>query len=616
MRVRGLIVFAVILGALRGTTPAQNSTSIFRNTDPAVAYTGSASCVVAGCHEAIGQTYWKTPHGQSMAPANRPQELARVPHAFTVSNPKNHRTYTVYQRGGELYQSVTELDKHGHRLYSQAHKLDYVSGGERTGYSYLYRVGGWMFQAPLSFYAPSKTWELSPGYPADDPGFTRVMTTGCLVCHNGQPDPVRGRDGLFKDPPFRFGEIAIGCEACHGPGELHVKAMREHPGRVLRPNEVDTTIVNPARLSPRLADDICRLCHQAGDAVVNLPGKGDTDFRPGTELASTMAILKVPIKPEQRAQANELETQAPVRGSLEMALWWKNSTMELSRCYTASHGKLQCGSCHSEHHGPAPGEEKAAYRAACLKCHTETSCALKPDAPERAAAGDYCVACHMERRPVAGIAHSNDTKHRIVRYAGQPLPETAFARPRPDLPGLLWLNRPADGSPLPGPTQLEAYWTAARKSASLWPLWERKLGELEREENGDPDVRNALGVVALAAKRDYPRAADDFERAMKGGSEQPTTFLNLATALDGAGDARGAENVLERGARAYPWNSALLTHWAQECAKLGEGWKAHDALAAYNREFPEDETVRQALGDLQGVMAIPKRPAENTIVPR
>ena len=170
MRVRGLIVIAVILGALRGTTPAQNSTSIFRNTDPAVAYTGSASCVVAGCHEAIGQTYWKTPHGQSMAPANRPQELARVPHAFTVSNPKNHRTYTVYQRGGELYQSVTELDKHGHRLYSQAHKLDYVSGGERTGYSYLYRVGGWMFQAPLSFYAPSKTWELSPGYPADDPG--------------------------------------------------------------------------------------------------------------------------------------------------------------------------------------------------------------------------------------------------------------------------------------------------------------------------------------------------------------------------------------------------------------------------------------------------------------
>ena len=195
MRVRGLIVFAVILGALRGTTPAQNSTSIFRNTDPAVAYTGSASCVVAGCHEAIGQTYWKNPHGQSMAPANRPQELARVPHAFTVSNPKNHRTYTVYQQGGELYQSVTELDKHGHRLYSQAHKLDYVSGGERTGYSYLYRVGGWMFQAPLSFYAPSKTWELSPGYPADDPGFTRVMTTGCLVCHNGQPDPVRGRDG-------------------------------------------------------------------------------------------------------------------------------------------------------------------------------------------------------------------------------------------------------------------------------------------------------------------------------------------------------------------------------------------------------------------------------------
>jgi len=49
----------------------------------------------------------------------------------------------------------------------------------------------------------------------------------------------------------------------------------------------------------------------------------------------------------------------------------------------------------------------------------------------------------MEKRPVAGIAHSSDTKHRIVRFPGQPLPDVAFEKPTPDLPGLLWLNRPA-----------------------------------------------------------------------------------------------------------------------------------------------------------------------------
>ncbi len=592
---RVLLLFACGVLFLTGQTSAQSSANVFRNTDPSVAYTGSASCVVAGCHEEVGRTYWPSPHGQSMAPANRPQELARAPHPFTVFNARNRRSYTVYQQGGNLYQSVEEKDKAGRTLYRSTHKLDYVAGGERTGYSYLFSVGRWMFQAPLSFYAPSQTWELSPGYAADDPGFTRVMTTGCLVCHNGQPDPVSGRDGMYKVPPFRFGELGIGCEACHGPGALHVKEMKEHKGRVLRANQVDTSIVNPARLSPRVADDICQLCHQAGDAVVNIPGKGDTDFRPGTELAETMAILKLPIKPEQRSEANRLETRPPVRGSLEMALWWKNSTMELSRCYTASHGKLTCSTCHSTHHGPGPGQEKAAYRAACLKCHTETSCTLKPDAPQRVAAGDYCVACHMERRAVAGIAHSNDTKHRIVRTPGQPLPETAFEQPRPDLPGLLWMNRPAEGGTLPGAAQLEAYWTAARKDPAMWALWARKLNELKEENSQDADVLNALGVVALAQKKDYAHAAEDFEGAMKAGSGEPTTFLNLAAAFDGMGSEREAETVLQHGAEAYPWNGAILIRWAAQCVRLGEPDKARGALAAYNRMFPEDANVREAL---------------------
>ena len=98
-----------------------------------------------------------------------------------------------------------------------------------------------------------RVWELSPGYVADDHGFTRVMTTECLVCHNGQPDPVLKREGMYKEPPFRFGELGISCEACHGPGALHVKEMQIKKSSVLGPHDVDTSIVNPAKLSPRLA---------------------------------------------------------------------------------------------------------------------------------------------------------------------------------------------------------------------------------------------------------------------------------------------------------------------------------------------------------------------------
>jgi len=251
-----------------------------------------------------------------VVPAGSVENLARVPEPVTVFNPKNNHTYVVYQENGEVYQQVYELSKGGRKIYSATHKMDYAVGGERTGFTYLFRLGNWIFQASLSYCVPSKSWELSPGYVADDVGFTRVMTSGCLVCHNGQPVPEPKRKGMYKDPPFRLGELGVSCEACHGPGELHLREMQTHKDRVLQANEVDDSIVNPAKLPPRLADDICRLCHQAGDAVVLNPGKTDMDFRPGTALSGTMNIVRRPLRENEREEAYRLETEPPVRGSL------------------------------------------------------------------------------------------------------------------------------------------------------------------------------------------------------------------------------------------------------------------------------------------------------------
>jgi hypothetical protein len=585
--------------------------AIFRNTGPSVAYVGSKSCTQAGCHAEIGSEYFPTPHGSNMAPANASSNLARVPRPVAVFNARNNRYYTVYQQNGDLYQSVYELDKKGGKLYDVAHKIDYVVGGENVGYSYLFQLGPWMLQAPLSYYARSKTWELSPGYVEDDLGFTRVATTGCLMCHNGQPDPVPMRDGSYKEPPFRFGETSIGCETCHGPGALHVKEMQAKRGGLagtlgLRPGEVDTSIVNPAHLSPRLADDICKECHQQGDTQVLYPGKTVLDYRPGQPLTDTIAKLTLPIKPEQRAEANQLEARPPVRGSLEQSIEWKNSALELSKCYQATHGQLTCGTCHSIHHEPKPGEEKAAYRAACLTCHTVKSCTLKPDDARRVAAQDYCIQCHMEKRAVAGVAHSNDTKHRIVRYPGQPLPEVAFQQPRADLPGLLWVNR-SESEPetrIPDVAQLGAYYTAARKDPSLWPLWFRKLNELSKTRPDDPKVLNSLGAVALAVKKDNAAAEGYFARALKEGSEDPTTFMNLATALGNLGRGKEAEGVLEKGLAAYPYSDQLTARLAQQYAMDGRADEARKLVKQYRVLFPEDTAVREVEKHLDGVAEV------------
>jgi hypothetical protein len=594
-----LALATALCGSLLPAQSATNPAPVFRNTNPSVAYVGSKTCVVPGCHEEIGRSYFMTPHGNSMAPANSPTELARAPQPVTVVNPRNGRTYEVYQEGGNLYQSACERNKKGRKSYVSTHKLDYVVGGDNTGYSYLFRIGGWIFQAPLSYYAPSKTWELSPGYAADDAGFDRVMTTGCLVCHNGQPVPQPRRDGQYLEPPFRFGELGISCESCHGPGALHNQEMATKKNSRLAPNEADTSIVNPAKLSLRVADDICRQCHQAGDAVVLNRGKEYMDFRPGTPLSETMNIVKRPLSAKEREEANRLETKPPVRGSLEQPLWWKNSTMELSKCYQASHGRVTCSTCHTIHHASSPEEVRAGYRAACLTCHTTASCTLKPEDSKRVAVGDYCIECHMEKRPIAGIAHSNDTKHRIVRYPGQPLPEIAFEQPKPDLPGLLWLNRPRPDAVFPADSQLDAYWTSARRDPDLWPYWSRKLGEMSKSHPDDPEVQRYLGVVAMGEKKDYAKAADAFSHALQAGLDDAITFLNLATAQEALGHNAEAASVLERGLAAYPYSNQMVAHLALRYAADGQIWRAEALIKRFRQLFPEDTVVRDAENQIE-----------------
>jgi tetratricopeptide (TPR) repeat protein len=201
----------------------------------------------------------------------------------------------------------------------------------------------------------------------------------------------------------------------------------------------------------------------------------------------------------------------------------------------------------------------------------------------------------MEKRAVAGVAHSNDTKHRIVRFPGQPLPEVAFEQPSPGLPGLLWVNRPESvpGAQIPDVAQLEAYYTAARKDPSLWPLWFRKLDELSKKQPDDPTVLNSLGAVALAEKKDNASAEEYFAHALKEGSEEPTTFMNLATALANLGRGPEAERVLERGVADYPYSGPLTARLAQQYATDGERAKALKLVEHYGAFFPEDPMLRE-----------------------
>ena len=165
--------------------------------------------------------------------------------------------------------------------------------------------------------------------------------------------------------------------------------------------------MNPAKLAPRLADNICVNCHQAGDARVTQPGRTYLDFQPGKWLFDTTVIFKQPRKADQQQQ-DLLEHYA---------------AMQASRCFREGAGKLSCLTCHDPHVQPAPEQAADYFRPKCLTCHTDQSCRLPLATRMAQTPPDNCIGCHMQKRRVTQISHSALTNHRIPAREGESLPE-------------------------------------------------------------------------------------------------------------------------------------------------------------------------------------------------
>jgi hypothetical protein len=543
---------------------AAETVSLYRNTSPGVEYAGSRAC--AFCHKRIFDRFSSSPMGRSLTPASLPQ----LPVPATVSVSGSNRRFEVFvvasdasrhhTSDGRLYQSETESAA-GETVFSMTQPLAWAIGSGVNGITFAVERGPWLFEAPLSYYAGPGQWNLSPGYEVSDEGFSRPVSGACLVCHAGRPRPAPGRDGMYSTPAFD--EPAIGCENCHGPGELHVRERTTRTSRV-----PDLSIVNPARLPARLAEDICMKCHQAGQARVLLPGREYSDFRPGVPLIRTVAIAEV------------------AGAAKDTALLEHHDAMQSSRCFTASGGKLGCMTCHDPHEQPDAARAPDWFREKCLTCHSNQSC--RASLTER-----NCIACHMPRRPVGTIAHSALTDHRILakpdaRSSAIALPATGGIR------GIRILNA-RDGEPgLPLLTRLELLGTLADQS----PLYLQTLEEAARRLPEDPLVLAVLGRRELARHGpDAVRllAAAEKRETARLGAARISTYADLSDALLQAGSAAEAAATLERAQSAYPWTKDVRKRLVLAYIRQKEYTKSAAALKSYVADFPEDSFMRGLL---------------------
>jgi len=550
----------------------------YRNTKSGVAYVGSRVC--AGCHAKIYQEYAQTAMGRSMDVASdlaaRSPQPGKVTPAASIFSDKLNRHFEVSQRGQDIFQSDYELDSTGREVFRTAYKLAYVIGSGVNGYTFLVRRGDYLFQAPLSYYERKQSWDLSPGYEFADYGFNRPVAAACIACHSGQPQPVRDREGLFGNPPFR--ELAIGCENCHGPGALHSEARSN---RASATSTADLTIVNPQKLPARLAEDICMNCHQGGDTRILAPGKDYFDFRPSVPLRETLAIFRIPLKPDAAGESDLLE---------------HHFSMQLSKCYRASAGRLSCLTCHRVHSMPGPDKVASYYREKCLTCHNEASCRLSKS--QRLESADNCAGCHMPKRDVQTIAHSALTNHRIIRTPGEPLPAEAFQQTTADLPDLVYMNRPAgkNRASLPPIMLLQAYGELMARDPSYQPRYFAVLEELNQRAPHEPMVDAALGRKILQGDpASNASAIEHLTRAVKLGFTAPATYQDLAEALARAGREGDAVATLQKGIELAPYAPLLYKSLALRYIHLKHYSEARKALERYVELFPEDDFMRGLL---------------------
>lgn len=334
---------------------------------PGVGYIGSTAC--AQCHKSEAENFFSTPMAHALEKISdcdlliKRQRLTfkEGPYVYQIARQGNRSIYTVSDGSNSISEPIL-----------------YCFGQGEAGQTYVFEHNGSLYEGRASFFTKLQNLNLTILHPRAVPtslenALGRRMTPagakGCFNCHS---------TAAISGSQLQLDRLVPGitCEACHGPGEKHLAAVKAK-------NVNDLQIFNPRTLdSFDLTQEFCGACHMDFEQAMAMPDHGGINnlrFQP-------YRIFRSPAH-------------------------FKNDK------------RMSCTACHDPH--DKLKHEASFYDAKCLACHLSNSKETKTETRMAAAcpvSNQLCVTCHMPKVEVPEM-HFEFTDHwiRIVK-AGEPVP--------------------------------------------------------------------------------------------------------------------------------------------------------------------------------------------------
>jgi len=231
-----------------------------------------------------------------------------------------------------------------------------------------------------------------PGDPFHWTGGYQTWNHMCAECHSTNLE--KHFDPATDSYQSSWAEIDVACEACHGPGSLHVAgAAPGSEGPVALP-------VTFATGDSRYEVDACARCHSRRRRV-------SAEDRTGRPLLDD--FLPATLRPGLYHSDGQILDEVYVYGSFAQSAMFARG-----------------GAC-SDCHDPHSLELRATGNALCMQCHTEDGNPRFESLTKKAydteehhfhsagSAGAQCVNCHMPTQTYMGVDSRRDHSIRVPR---------------------------------------------------------------------------------------------------------------------------------------------------------------------------------------------------------